>query len=402
MLWEICQDSCWLHLLVVLETMLCSLGLLLFLFLLRPDRHITLAHQMLLGRGPKPSAIAVSNSSASSTTVHAHNSSSTSAFRIMDNNNSNTVADATTALPIPFIPNPEYAGDYKNVQNYQHIKSGTCAIEDDYCSFENNNGTVTKANPTNLDDRCLLWNSSCSGNTTLAMNRFFAEAFQSDLMSNACFAQLNSTDTVSVLNCDKYNSPARMSELQEIRNWMRSQRCVSAATEWAAINTGSSNFTFANAEDDITAGEDPDSQMAQKMDHVHYNYSAGVAPSCCGICDIYAENVDVYYWPVPDANTSCLSIIGENVRPLDYGATTTTIQDQGTPVTTITSTYWGCTAVDSYFLIASQRSVTDSYILTTAEISKIGSLTVKISSLSPWSSSPCNQDDTGSHLRIRP
>ena len=107
--------------------------------------------------------------------------------------------------------------------------------------------------------------------------------------------------------------------------------------------------------------------------------------------------MDVYYWPEPDANMSCLSTIGENVRPLDYGATTATFQGQGTPVTTITSTYWGCTVVDSYFQIASQRSVTDSYVCTTAEISQIGSLTVKISSLSPWSSSPCNQDDTGSH-----
>lgn len=41
-----------------------------------------------------------------------------------------------------------------------------------------------------------------------------------------------------------------------------------------------------------------------------------------GDTNIEAGNVDVYYWPGPNANTSCQSIIGNRVNPPDYGATT--------------------------------------------------------------------------------
>ena len=375
---------------VVREAMLSLLQLVLLLSSLYNDHHIVLARQT------RPRLIARLNISAASPLIQTHANSWASASRSLVSDYSYNTAAATTALPIPFKPNPEYAGDYKNVKNYQDIKLGICAIEDDYCSFQNNNGTLEKANATDLDDRCLLWDPSCSGNRSLAIGRFFSPGFQNDLLSNACFAQLNLINSVSILDCYRYNSPDRMSEFQEMRNWMRSRQCVSAAAEWAAItppssNFSNTNFTFASAEDDLTSSEDPDSQMAVKLDPHPYNYSSGVAPSCCGICDITAENVDIYYWPEPDANASCLSIVGESIRPVDYGATRTEIA-LGTSTSTVT--YWGCIETDTYYNSFSRPlepagNITNTYVATTAQITSIGSLLVKVPLVNPWSSSAC-------------
>lgn len=367
--------------------MLYLLKCLLILWLISHDDHIILARHTLLKRVSKPSIIASSNISAASSLTQAYSNSSASASKRTVENHSYSMAGATTALPIPFQPNPEYAGDYKNINNYQDIKSGTCAIQDDYCSFQNNNGMLEKANATNLDDRCLLWDSSCSGNRTLAMDRFFNTTFQYELMSNACFAPvdlINSVDSVSVSNCDKYNPPDRMSELRDVRHWMRSTQCVSVAKEWAAMTPGGSNDTFASAEDDDIDSEDPDSRMAAVLSPpLHpYNYSSGVAPSCCGICNINAENVDIYYWPEPGVDTSCLSIIGEGLRPLDYGATTSEFSVYPTEIDTVT--YWACNATFSV-----PGNLTSTTPIKSAQISTIGSLLVKVPIINPWSPSPC-------------
>ncbi|KAG7009612.1 hypothetical protein G7Y79_00002g007270 [Physcia stellaris] len=52
------------------------------------------------------------------------------------------------------------------------------------------------------------------------------------------------------------------------------------------------------------------------------NYSG----SCCGLQECFFDPtyVEVYYWPAEDADTSCLSVIGDSVKPWDYGATLTT------------------------------------------------------------------------------
>lgn len=55
--------------------------------------------------------------------------------------------------------------------------------------------------------------------------------------------------------------------------------------------------------------------------------------TCCGGCDFGADKVDVYYWPDPLADTSCLSIIGSQISDVADGATTDSMG----------SLYWGCT-----------------------------------------------------------
>ena len=89
---------------------------------------------------------------------------------------------------------------------------------------------------------------------------------------------------------------------------------------------------------------DPDSQIAVQMDPYEYHVVPGNIPCCCGSCEMNVQNVDIYYWPEPNVNTSCLSIIGDSVRPVDYGATRSVWTD-GTE--TVNDTYWGCDAKTS-------------------------------------------------------
>ena len=60
---------------------------------------------------------------------------------------------------------------------------------------------------------------------------------------------------------------------------------------------------------------------------------------CCGQCEIYGPNVEVYYWPEPNADDSCLSIIGDKVNPPLEGAKTDNAGDVwwGTVTKSVTS-----------------------------------------------------------------
>ena len=271
------------------------------------------------------------------------------------------MVDNSSQLPVPF--NTTRDGVYARVlANYQHIKSGFCAIYDDFCSFKASNGTIIEATATNLSDQCLLWDDSCSGNKTAAIEKFFDTAFRDQhaelpsicrsLKCNSCFQQrfLNQSD------CDTYNHPERLSELQKIKDWMRSPQCVSAADEWIAKTGYSWGYYFRMM-----------NQSKAEFIKQWGNSSFVNLPSCCGSCLIYPASVDLFYWPEPDSDTSCLSIIGDTVRPIDYGATT-----KGG------NTYWGCTV--------------STMTLTTAHITTVGSLAVKLSDFSPWSTPMCDED----------
>ena len=257
--------------------------------------------------------------------------------------------------------------DAKLLVNYQHVRSGFCAIYDNFCFFKVSNGTIIEATAMNLSDQCLLWDDSCSGNKTAASEKFFDTAIRDQyakphsicctvvcrsLMCNTCF-QLISVDQSY---CHTYNYPERLSELQKIKDWMRSPQCVSAADEWIAKTGYPWGYYF-------WTGNESKAEFIKE----NGNSSSVILPSCCGSCLIFAANVDLFYWPEPDPDTSCLSIIGDTVRPIDYGATT----EVGT-------TYWGCTV--------STRTTT------TAHITTIGSLAVKVSDFSPWSTPLCDED----------
>ena len=150
-----------------------------------------------------------------------------------------------------------------------------------------------------------------------------------------------------------YESPKTLSEFSRIKDWMRTPQCRSAGDKFG--------------------------QGWESID---------LMETCCGDPFISAENVDVYYWPEPGADTSCLSIIGDNVNPLTQGATTDS-----------TGTYWACTAQNPTTDILEASYVGSTYIwisamtvrsiITTAQMASVGPITFKQSLYNPWSPPAC-------------
>ena len=103
------------------------------------------------------------------------------------------------------------------------------------------------------------------------------------------------------------------------------------------------------------------------------------------------NRVDVYYWPDAHANTSCLSIVGDEISDLAAGATT----GKGGTL------YWGCTSLNS-----DPPSVGSQLIVTTAVLTSIASMTFRSYLYNPWLSLPCYTSSTtlSSHLdpKVRP
>ena len=174
-----------------------------------------------------------------------------------------------------------------------------------------------------LDGICVLWDSKCTGNRTQAMRDFF-EGVEEQLERNDCFLTPSS-------NCSQKVSSARALEFQKIKDWMRSPPCMSSRSEYNSVfrTRPSLNRDF-----------------------------------CCDECYLYGDDVDVYYWPDPDADTSCTSLIGTDINPTYLGATT----DRD-------ATYWDCTT----------RSTTGwNFPIRTASMATIGSLTFKATLRDPW------------------
>ena len=103
-----------------------------------------------------------------------------------------------------------------------------------------------------------------------------------------------------------------------------------------------------------------------------------------GVCRFVGGFVDIYYWPEPDADTSCLKIVSKATTPLLQDATIETVAS-GEHISM--TTYWGCAA--------RQSSLNHSYI-TTAAISTIGNFSFKASYYNPWSPGPCSGSTSAS------
>ena len=99
--------------------------------------------------------------------------------------------------------------------------------------------------------------------------------------------------------------------------------------------------------------------------------AATTADLCDDECNLGGFEVNIYYWPESDANTSCLSIVGDDYNVPLQGATTD--PDGGV--------YWGCTTQDS---------ISGPLYVTTASITTIGDKSVKESLFNPWHSVACS------------
>ena len=196
-----------------------------------------------------------------------------------------------------------------------------------------------------LQDECLLWNGSCSGDSAAVQTEFFQEGGTLDWL---IFDQTGCFHNQSGIDC----TPKLLSELEHVRDWMRTSECNSMGAKYASS---------------------------------HEDNSSEYGPVCCEECGLGAANVNVYYWPEPDVDTSCLSIIGNSVNPIGFGATT-----DGT------DTYWGC--------VWSQTNSCDTrgsgYI--TARVETSDFLTWKVYLTNPWDPPSCPETDIPSTYFVLP
>ena len=345
----------------------CCLSIFLLLFssinnYCNATSHTNRTHQSLFENNSPPFKSTFNNLTTPDSTATGnkyHNASTTSILHA----NSNSLNSSITVLPAPFYFLDQWG---RHLRNYEHIKAGFCDLSDSFCWFKEENGTIRKATPTSMDDQCVLWDDSCTGNRKLAIEKFFGSTLL--LGGNSCFEQTPGVDSSACLN---WNPPARLLEWQQIKDWMSSSQCKSALTEY--------------------------NELRQTHDATSKGFSLDDS-TCCLRCYLQAQNVDIYYWPEPDTDTSCLSIVGQSVRPLDYGATKVSVSvlHELTQRVDIL-TYWGCTASTlKTDVLSSQGHLTTLLSRDTIAIAKvttIGSLSVKVSVVNPWSSMPCPQED---------
>lgn len=228
-----------------------------------------------------------------------------------------------------------------------------CLIQDAHCSLQGPGHSLD-----GLKDECVLWDTSCSGNKTLATIQFYGSVV-SAVTKNKCFQDLSP-------DCSKNNPLGRMSAFSQLKNWMRSTECESEDPKIIhLIDPEKSNVADA-VKDDLFMNK-----------------------TCCGDCEVAADKVDVYYWPDPNADTSCLSIIGNETSDLAVGATT----DKAGNV------YWGCTSWDSS---QGQSGLGSPHIVTTATLTTIASVTFRTYLYNPWWKLPCENSLTSLSSSLDP
>lgn len=237
--------------------------------------------------------------------------------------------------------------------NSSLVPGSECLLQDAYCSLQGPGHSLD-----GLKDECLLWDTSCSGNKTLATMQFYGSVANA-VVENKCFHDLSP-------DCSKNNPLGRMSAFGELKNWMRSTECESENPQII----------------DLTDPEKSNDADAVK-DDLFMNQT------CCGNCVVAADKVDVYYWSDPHADTSCLSIIGNETSDLAVGATT----DKAGNI------YWGCTSWDSSL---GQSGSGSPLIVTTATLTTIASVTFRTYLYNPWVKLPCENSATSLSSSLDP
>lgn len=201
-----------------------------------------------------------------------------------------------------------------------------------------------------ITEQCVLWDESCPGNICTAAPNFFSDTLWK-MTEKPCWKGMDNTS----LPCTQYEPTGVLSAMRDAKSWMRTPQCSSIGIDFDATN--------------LDGG-------------------------CCGTGYILAKNVDVYYWPEPNATTGCMDIIGDTVNPPEQGATI----DSGL-------TYWGCTAIHPLTstsisdIIGPSGNVVSSVtvtivqsIITTAQMTSIGSIAFKQSLYNPWTPPACSEE----------
>lgn len=220
-------------------------------------------------------------------------------------------------------------------QNESCTSSEPAAVRSGHLSFKDQS----------LYEQCMLWDDSCSGNITKAENMFFGKTMEE---ARSCLYLLNTNETRNNHYCNLLGSNENITKL---RKWMRTPQCLSKLVSYQ---------------------------------HAHPNYfrdSIDNWPTCCGTCHAIGTTVDIFYWPDPDADYSCLSIIENSASPFDMGATSSSTWSVGTMLfSTFVPPYWGCTA---------RTPKEGTSFITTARVLTKGATTFKVAYANPWDPPDC-------------
>ena len=183
----------------------------------------------------------------------------------------------------------------------------------------------------NNERDCLLWDSQCHGNRSAALLDFFNQTIRR-LHFDPCFV-----GGVKWQTCSTSIPPASAALSSKVKSYMREPQCMS---DWREASNQFKGI-----------------------------YGGLVEHDCCAECAIGGLEVDVYYWPEPNADTSCLGIIGTGDKvdpPLDDATTSckTPVQPD------ICWTYWGY--------------VENGKTRTTEVFTSINGVTWKMPYVNPW------------------
>lgn len=141
-------------------------------------------------------------------------------------------------------------------------------------------------------EQCVLWDSSCSSNKTEALDEFFNN---SGTMNQLVYGAWE----YYPVHREKGGIPPDTNS--KIISWMREPDCRSSFLEWHTEHPDQSSWSY----DDRVDNTD----VPQTMDWSSVAINSG-SFGCCDACELVGGNVDVYYWPVPGANTDCLASVG--------------------------------------------------------------------------------------------
>lgn len=138
----------------------------------------------------------------------------------------------------------------------------------------------------------MLWNSSCFGNITEALNEFFNNSGTMNLLVYGAWEYYGQ-------HREKSGIPPDMNSM--IVSWMRDPVCHSSFLEWHTENPDQSIWTYTDREEN--------NDVLQTLDWSSIATNTGTF-GCCEACELVGGNVDVYFWPMPGANTDCLATVG--------------------------------------------------------------------------------------------
>ena len=111
--------------------------------------------------------------------------------------------------------------------------------------------------------------------------------------------------------CQNWLAPPPISSA--IKSWMREPECLTSFAEWHSAHPGPNETHWTHIDWDWANN----AQVTQTIDWAQVTATSTIG--CCDSCMVFGGNVDVFYWPVSDAKTDCVSQIGTSYDNIDAG-----------------------------------------------------------------------------------